>query len=350
MKIAIQPDQVIHRNGEHQSFSERWTELAQDIGVTPVPVDVFAKDVVTQIAKCDAFMWRCPPSAHPRQYAKRLLPALEQGLGIPVFPTWKTSWHFEDKIGQHYLLAAASISQPTTYVCWTAKDAEAFCDVASYPFVVKLTSGYQSKNVRLIHNRKDAQFYIDHLFGPGLTGLGYDPAGNLRKMLRRFRAATQIAKGRYTNSPSAEIEPQHGYFIAQEFLPRNAFDTRVTVIGNRAFAFRRFNRDDDFRASGSGRNDWNADKIDESAIRLAFQTSKQINAQTVAVDLLRKTGRYVVVELTLSYASWAVRNCPGHWTLEGEPASGPLHWHAGSLRPEDAIFEDFIKLCRHEIS
>ena len=35
--------------------------------------------------------------------------ALEHGMGIPVFPTWKTIWHFDDKIGQYYLLRAAGI-------------------------------------------------------------------------------------------------------------------------------------------------------------------------------------------------------------------------------------------------
>ena len=27
-----------------------------------------------------------------------ILPAVEDGLGIPIFPSWKTAWHFEDRI------------------------------------------------------------------------------------------------------------------------------------------------------------------------------------------------------------------------------------------------------------
>lgn len=46
------------------------------------------------------------------------------------------------------------------------------------------------------------------------------------------------------------------YILFQEYLPDNEFDTRVTVIGNRAFAFRRFNRKKDFKASGSGEIDY----------------------------------------------------------------------------------------------
>ena len=48
-------------------------------------------------------------------------------------------------------------------------------------------------------------------------------------------------------------------------------------------------------------------------------------------------------EISYTYASWAVRDCPGHWVLRGEPGSGALTWAEGKMRPEDAIFEDFIR-------
>ncbi len=81
-------------------------------------------------------MWRfdyVPPSL---TFAKRLLPAIEQGLQIPVFPSWKSAWHFEDKIGQHYLLAAAGIPMPQTWVFWHLDDALEFCRQADYPVVM----------------------------------------------------------------------------------------------------------------------------------------------------------------------------------------------------------------------
>ena len=41
-------------------------------------------------------------------------------------------------------------------------------------------------------------------------------------------------------NPYWQIDKNYIYF--QEFIPGNEFDTRVTVIGDRAFAFRRMNR------------------------------------------------------------------------------------------------------------
>lgn len=347
LKIAIQPDEVIHANGERQSFSDRWMESAEAEDVSIVKVDVFAEDALSQIASCDAFMWRFKPTAFPRIYAQRLLFAIENSLGIPVFPNHRTSWHFEDKILQYYYLSLAGIPTPKSWICWTLREAEAFCRQASYPLVLKLASGFQSKNVRLIDNETDALYYARRLFAGGLLSFEKEPASFARLYYERLRAGGKIfIRGKYPTTPTGTDELHYGYFYAQEFLPDNNFDTRVTIIGTRAFAFRRLNRPGDFRASGSGHLDWDPKEIDESAVRLAYYVSRTMDAQTVAVDIIYKGREPVIVELTLAYASWAVRNCPGHWVLDGDPVSGILTWSDGSQAPEAAIFKDFIAEIR----
>lgn len=342
LKIAIQPDQVTHRNGERQSYSDRWIELARERGIEMIPVDVYANDIIERIAACDAFMWRYDPSALPRLYAGRLLYAIEDGLGMPVYPSLKSRWHFEDKVGQYYFLRAAGIPTPATDVSWTRAQAEVFCKNAGYPFVLKLATGYQSSNVRLVRNREDALFYVDQLFTRGATSLGYRPASRVRQLLRRCRAATEVMRGHSPYGPTPEADLQYGYFFAQEFLPNNDFDTRVTITGNRAFVFRRFNRDGDFRASGSGHFDWDPNQVGEDAVRLGYHVAHQLGSQTLTVDILRRGSEPVIIELGLAYASWCVRDCPGHWVITGEPDSGTLEWVEGSMRPEDAIFADFV--------
>ena len=342
LKIAIQPDEVVLRNGESQSYSKRWFEVARDLDVEAVSVDVFASDVIKTISTCDAFMWRYDPSAHLRLYAHRLLTGIEEGLGLPVFPSLESRWHFEDKVGQFYFLAVAGIPTPATSVFWTREQAARFCDDATYPFVLKLATGYQASNVRLVVSRGEALFYVDQLFGHGTISLGYRPASRTRLLLRRFRAAVELFNGKNPYGPTAEADLQYGYFLAQEFLPDNKFDVRVTVTGNRAFVFRRFNRPGDFRASGSGNIDWNPTQISEDAVRLGYRVAQKLRSQTVTVDIIRRHTEPVIVELGLAYASWAVRDCPGHWVLHGEPEFGTLEWLEGSLEPADAIFTDFV--------
>jgi len=343
--VAIQPDRLTHKNGEVQSFSSRWAERAAETGVTVRTVNVYAQDFFEQLAGCDGFMWRFGYSPTPRLFAKRLLPAIEHGLGIPVFPSLETVWHFEDKIAQAYLLRAAGIPTPATWVFWDRAAALDFCRSATYPLVLKLSYGYQSSNVRLLDNFHDASFWIERLFGPGLNTLP-TRAPQWREFLRRGKAALRHLRGESAYGSLEHSELQHGYFYVQEFVPGNQHDTRVTIIGNRAFVFRRFNRPGDFRASGSGRIDWDFTQIDEETVRLAFRVAQRLRTQSLGVDVLQHGGRKVLTEISYTYASWAVRDCPGHWVLQGEADTGPLTWSEGRMHAEDAIFDDFVARLR----
>jgi hypothetical protein len=142
------------------------------------------------------------------------------------------------------------------------------------------------------------------------------------------------------------VNLQHGYFLAQEFVPSNDFDVRVTITGDRAFVFRRFNRPGDFRASGSGRVDWDPKQVGEDCVRLGYGAAHKLGSQTLTVDIIRRGSELVIVELTLNYASWVVEACPGHWVLDGDPKSGKLTWVDGAMRAEDAIFDDFVGALR----
>lgn len=338
LRIAVHPDYLVHRNGEQQSFSQRWAELAAANAVDLREVDVDASDLFNRLSGCDGFMWRFGFDPLTLQHAKRLLPAIEHGMAMPVFPSWESSWHFEDKIAQHYLLQAADIPTPRTWVCWTRNEARRFCASAHYPLVAKLSSGFQSSNVRLLRSAAEADDLVDRCFGGGLVSME-EPRSRIRKLLRHRMPGLRLLAGKALPRGN-----QHGYLYVQEFLADNAFDTRVTIIGDRAFAFRRLNRPGDFRASGSGRIEWDPNRIDPDAIRLAFRIARRLNTQSVAVDVLKRGSDCVAGEISYTYASWAVRECPGHWLLHGAPDTGSLTWCQGQLRPEDAIFFDFIEL------
>jgi len=331
---AIHPDGRRHRNSEEQSSPARWAKLAERAGYTGRLVGARAAESVARIAGCDAFMWRPPLSVRNREFSQRLLPAIETGLGIPVFPSWRTLWHSENKIAQCYLLEAIGAPVARTWVFWRLEDALAFIRTAGYPLVMKLSTGFQSNGVQLLRTVDEAAYWARRMFTTGAAG--FDEASPLRRRLAEAKRGIKLMAGRPL-PPNLE----YGYLYLQEFLPDNPHDTRVTVIGDRAFAFRRFNRPDDFRASGSGRIDWDPAAIDLRHVRLALRVARALGVQTVGLDLLYRDGEPVVCETTYAYASWAVRDCPGHWRLCGSPEHGELAWVEGKLRPEDAIFEDF---------
>lgn len=337
MKIAIHRDRIVQRNGEEQSFSERWMELAGDRAIETRLVDMEREDLFDALRDCDGFLWRFGFDPWSLHVAKRVLPAIEQGLGIPVFPSWKTCWHFEDKISQSYLLRAASIPVPTTWIFWGRTEALAFCERARYPLVAKLAQGIQSNNVRMLSEQDEAKDIVNQIFGGGLDTLKL-PESRLKRTMRHRWQGLRLTFGR----PLPDTL-QHGYFYVQEYLPGNDFDTRVTIIGNRAFAFRRLNRPGDFRASGSGRIDFDPTSIDRATIELAFDVARRLETQSVAIDGLRCGDERVVGEISYTYAAWALRDCPGHWIRNASGKSGDLEWVPGQLRAEDAIFEDFIE-------
>jgi glutathione synthase/RimK-type ligase-like ATP-grasp enzyme len=340
--IAIQPDHVVQPNGVQQSYSDRWLELADRAGIQTRIVDAWRPDIFTQLDGCDAFMWRFGYRPPERLLALRLLAAVEHVMGIPVFPSWKSAWHFEDKISQFYLLNAARIPMPRTWVFWERQAALDFLRSAQFPLVMKLSNGYRAGNVRLLRTLEEAAYWVEQLFGHGIWSFGPPPAGSAaRRMVRRAKAAAKTLAGVVATPPGPRAELQRGYFYVQEFLPGNEFDTRVTVIGNRAFAYRRMNRPGDFRASGSGRPNWDASEIDLQMVRLAFLAARRLDTQSVAIDAMRRGDERLLTEVSYTYVSWMVRDCPGHWRLHGEPATGDLEWVEGHMAPDDAIFEDF---------
>lgn len=345
--IAVQEDHIVHPNGEQQSFSERWLELGRKAGHDMREVDAFSPHFFRQMNGCHGFMWRFGYPDVPRVFAKRLLPALEQGMGIAVFPDTYTAWHFEDKIAQYLLLSSSGAQQPDTRVLWNRDEAIEFCETTAYPFVLKLAHGYQSTNVRLVQNPSEAKAWVREMFGPGLTSLRHSPGSLSSRWIRRGRAAARLMLGLRTRGGA---DFSHGYFYAQEFLPDNPFDTRITIVGHRAFGFRRFNRDGDFRASGSGKIDWDPNNVDLEAVRVAFLISHQLHTQVAAIDVLRKSEVRLIGEISYTGASWAIARCPGHWRLRGDPGTGQgqLEWTEGHMRLEDAIFEDFIAKLRSQ--
>ena len=340
--IAIQPDSY----GPRDASSPIWTRALREAGCQVREVDVRRADILDQLKGCHGFMWRHNHTPEARQIARRLLPVLERDLGLAVYPDQNTCWHFDDKIAQRFLLEAAGIPIPRTWIWFDEDLALGWARGASYPMVIKLWGGAGSTNVRLVRTFGEAKEWIRLLFGPGLYGLDAASINPWRRTGRIIKgAARAVARGRplheaFSRRPYWELH--RGYVLLQEFLPGNDFDTRVTVVGHRAFAYRRFNRPDDFRASGSGNFDPDPSKIDIETVHLAFRVAERLRTQSVAIDGLRRGEERVVSEISYAYVTWMVHSCPGHWEKEGDR----LTWVAGQMYPEEAHAADFLARLR----
>jgi hypothetical protein len=339
--VAIHPDDYSSSPEKPDGASSRWAAGINEAGHTVKWVDVRRADILDQIRGCHGFMWRWNHMQGMSRIARRLLPVIERELRLPVYPDQSTCWHYDDKIAQRYLLEAVEVPMPKTWVWFDKAAALLWAEGASYPLVLKLATGAASMNVVLVRDRAEAVLWISRLFGRRVTSL----ESNQFKMnwKRRVRGFARYLLHETPDSCWDDgYEPQSGYALFQEFLPANEFDHRITVIGKRAFAYRRFNRPNDFRASGSGNFCVDPTKIDERMIRTAFQTARALSSQSCAVDGLYRGQEAVIAEVSYTYVSWMVHACPGHWELIGDPCTGSLKWHRGQMWPEEAQLQDFL--------
>lgn len=345
IEIAVQPDDYTTpgRPAGDDASSPIWCDLIRSNGGVVREVDVRRSDILEQLRGVDGFLWRWPHWGPDYLIARRLIPVVEFLYGIPVFPDVSTCWHYDDKAAQKFIFESCGIPTPKTWLFFDEKEAREWAGTATYPVVLKLAKGASSSNVRLIGSKSEAIGWIRRLFSFGATSLGDDafmgraseqipPGFRVRTALRAAVKGQLPGEWRHVSQP---IEFGYAYF--QEFLPDNGYDTRVTVIGNRAFGFRRFNRKDDFRASGSGNFDLDQTRVDPAFIHLAFEVAEKSKSESCAIDGLYRNGEPVVVEMSYTFSSWAINDCPGSWVRSG----GRLEWREGHLRPEVPQFDGF---------
>lgn len=343
--IGIQPD--CDWGGR---YAPRWAETLRGAGVEVRELDLLRGDALAQAAACDGVMWRWAHTPQDKQSAARILFVIEHELGRPVYPDSATAWHYDEKVAQHYLLPALGAPVPPAWLFWKRDEALEWAKGAPYPVVFKLSCGAGSSNVVKVETAFEATRLINLMFVWGIhpadsaplqsSGCSSRRPRRLRGMAERVKAAARYAlTGRLPPVHPLWWRPECGYAYFQRFLPDNACDTRITVIGDRAFGFRRMNRPNDFRASGSGLLDHDPAKVDLRCVETAFRVSKAGRFQSMAYDFLFDGGCPVINEVSYTFADWAVHACPGHWRPD-------LSWVEGSMWPEEAQALDFLERVR----
>jgi hypothetical protein len=330
---------IHHRPG---SFSDRWIEYCNAHGVPYKIVNCFDSDIVEQLKDCEGLMWHWAHHDHKAVlFARQLTYALEQA-GKKVFPNSKTVWHFDDKVGQKYLLESIGAPLVKSWVFYDEDKALEWTRTTAYPVVFKLRGGAGSENVRLVRSQNHAARLIRKAFHKGFKQK--NRVYFLKERIwhvRRDRSLVSLLNisrgiGRLFVPTKSEVQfpRDRGYAYFQTFLSANRYDTRIIVVGDRAFAFRRMMREGDFRASGSGRVDYDPAQIDQRSIRNAFEIAIKLGSQCVAFDFLFDDAAPQVIEISYTFA-YKFRDYPGYWTRSGA-------FVECAFRVEDFMIEDFL--------
>jgi hypothetical protein len=201
-------------------------------------------------------------------------------------------------------------------------------------------------NVRLVPDRATGERLVRRMFGRGLLSQPpLEVASRTWTRVRRsganaapFRIRLRRVLGRWLEMirhPARE----RNYALFQEFVAGNDHDLRVTVIGERAFVFRRDVRPDDFRASGSGRlRHLREPELPRDAMEVALHLSHKLGFQCMAYDFVRvpNSGHPVLLEMSYVFVAQCVHDCYGYMER------GSV-WREGHFWPQDAILDDLLK-------
>ncbi len=155
MRIGIHPDKI-----GNESYSDKWGKYLLERNVEVEIVNLLALDFIKSVNRFDGIMCRWSHNSYDKQSIQKILYTIETYLDIPVFPNTKTSWHFDEKIHQYYLLSAVEAPSIKTWLFWNFDEAIEWVKSAELPLVFKLSSGAGSSNVILINTRREAVRYI----------------------------------------------------------------------------------------------------------------------------------------------------------------------------------------------
>ena len=327
---------AIHNN--NSGFTKRWIEYCENNNLFYKLVDIYSNSIVKDVKDCQyIFIHHNHYNHKDILFAKSILFSFEHS-GKIVFPDFFTGWHFDDKIGQKYLLESLDVPSVPTYIFYDKISALNWIESTNFPKVFKLRSGAGSSNVQLIKNKKKGTKVINIAFSKGFYK--YQKLRSVNERIRKYK----LGKGSFVDvvkgfirllimpgySALSGVERQYVYF--QDFIPSLDHDIRVIVIGDRAFAIKRMVRKNDFRASGSGMILYERRNIPVDAIRQSFQISKQLQSKCLAIDYVYFNSTPLVLEVSYGFDTHVYDNCPGFWDSN-------LKWYEGTFNPQGWMIE-----------
>lgn len=332
------------------SFSDNWISYCKENNIKFKLVNCYSNNILEQLSDCSGLMWHWSHEDYKANLFSRQLTITLEKLGLQVFPNFNTSWHFNDKVGQKYLLEGIEAPLVNSYVFYTKKEAHIWINSTIFPKVFKLRGGAGSINVELVHSKKHARKLTNIAFGKGFSVINKFTRikerfieFNHKRNLNAFKKViTGLGRLFIPTETEKFFNREKGYIYFQDFVPNLNYDTRITVIGNKCFTIRRYCRKNDFRASGSGFKDYNPDLFDKEAIKLAFDITKKLKAQSLAFDFVKDGAQWKVLEISYGFVMGKTHNdCPGYWTDD-------LKWVNKAENPQNLILSNFINKIKED--
>jgi glutathione synthase/RimK-type ligase-like ATP-grasp enzyme len=310
-------------------------------------LDPNSNSLFDELKECSHLIFRHSQGDTDLKICDTILTIAHKMYGIKCLPEIEAFWQYEDKIKEYYLLKCLGFPIVETHVFWNIEHADDFLREASFPVVAKLPKGAASSNVVIVSSPEEGKLINRQVFTTGVRAGRLNNKSNLssfrkagltkygKASLRYFLINTGFIRDK---SYFPEWQIQKDTILYQKYLPNNSFDQRVVVIGKRAFGARRFVRKNDFRASGSGKDDLDPQKIDPRCIEIAFSISNKLNYSAMAYDFIYDEDKKPLInEFGYCFADRVIQASAGYWDEK-------LEWHAVKNWPQYYQLSDFLQI------
>ena len=217
------------------------------------------------------------------------------GILIPDFIHFKAH---ENKYFQELIKAKLGIKCPASFLISSLEEGLEKIKSFTFPIVAKLPSGFGSSNVTLIKNSKETEMFLEK---------------NLISVVKKRKNIFKYRK------QLKEMENKHplkiGKIIFQEFISGIENDWKILVFGNRIFYLKRYFKENDFRASGSGMFD-NSVPPSENILKFAAEVKRLLKTPWVSLDIIEKENNIYLIEYQcVHFGLYTVMKSSSHFEL-----------------------------------
>ena len=343
MKIAIHQNKNIF---DHPiTWDTEWINFCKKNSIDYEIVDCFRPDIIDKIKEFDCLVWHYQNYVLQEMMFSRSILNIAENLGVKVFPDFKTSWHYDDKVSQTFLLN--SINSPIPKFWFFAEKEKALSwmeNSASFPIIAKLKTGAGSHNVKMIKNKHQGKSYVKKMFGKGLKAspsILFKASSNLksaRTLEAKIKRIKKIPNFLLTLTRARRFGREKDYVYFQEFIPNDGFDIKLVVIRDKACFLVRNIREGDFRASGGGSGVYYKELIPNNVIKSAFETSEKLNFQCMGYDYVvdKNTKEGKIIEMSFGFSHIHLQGAKGYWDKD-------LKWHDEEINIPGLILKNLLE-------
>ncbi|MBD2781299.1 ATP-grasp domain-containing protein [Xenorhabdus szentirmaii] len=246
------------------------------------------------------FFWLCSSQIEPFKHAILDVAYEIQSQGGILVPKYDFYLSHENKYYQEFYKKRCNIETPNAILITTSLSKP---EVKNFPVVSKSYSGFGSNGVSLIKNKEELVKKIEKYM---FSFISYNivPYELIKRLIK--------IKIKYKNKYPKKI----GRVVLQDLIPDLKYDWKLLVFNNNIFALKRYTRDNDFRASGSGKFDYDCRPSNELLL-FAYNTRKKLDVPFVSLDIVEcGLNKFSVIEFqAVHFGLTTALNCNKYYTI-----------------------------------